>query len=298
MMPEPIVISVSGLGKCYRIWTHSRPTSLSDRVEHLCWSARRKTTDEQPRREDIWALRDVSFDVARGEVLGLIGPNGAGKSTLLSILARITEPTTGRAEIHGRVSSLLEVGTGFHPELSGRDNVYLNGAILGMGRARGRREVRRDRRLLRGAAISSTCRSSGTPRACMSGSASPSQRISIPRCCCSTKCSPSATALPAEVPAPDRRVHRSGRTVLFVSHSPAVGCTVVRSRDRDQRREACVPGNVDDAIQDTSRARRSMGAQPRLEQETRLRDGTGEIRVVAVRVAAAPTPSRSSLTTP
>ncbi|MGZ4316950.1 MAG: ABC transporter ATP-binding protein [Gaiellaceae bacterium] len=136
-MPEPVVVTARELGKRFQIWTHSRPTSLSDRFEHLAGAIRhprRSDQPDRPRRQAIWALEDVAFDVRRGEVLGIIGPNGAGKSTLLSILARITEPTTGRVEIHGRVSSLLEVGTGFHPELSGRDNIFLNGAILGMSR--------------------------------------------------------------------------------------------------------------------------------------------------------------------
>ena len=96
--------------------------------------------DAAPAPEPFWALKDVSFSIGQAEVVGLIGKNGAGKSTLLKILSRITEPTEGRIDLYGRVSSLLEVGIGFHPELSGRDNVYLNGAILGMSRAEIRRK--------------------------------------------------------------------------------------------------------------------------------------------------------------
>jgi lipopolysaccharide transport system ATP-binding protein len=136
MSPEP-VIRVRDLEKRYRVWTHAPPTNLKERVRITGASlrARARLGERAQFWQEVWALRGISFDVRRGEVFGVIGPNGAGKSTLLTILSRITEPTAGRAEIDGRVSSLLEVGTGFHPELSGRDNVLLNGTILGMSRA-------------------------------------------------------------------------------------------------------------------------------------------------------------------
>ena len=126
-------IQAERLGKRYRIGEREPYQTLRDQVARLGQSIRRGTSAHEPERT-FWALQDISFQLRRGEVLGVIGPNGAGKSTLLKILARITEPTTGSALIRGRVGSLLEVGTGFHPELTGRDNVYLAAAVLGMGR--------------------------------------------------------------------------------------------------------------------------------------------------------------------
>ena len=130
MSSDAVAVEAKGLGKRYLISHRARPTTLAERLGQLV----RAPFGDRSRDEELWALRDVDFSIPTGSAVGIIGRNGAGKSTLLKILSRITPPTTGEVRLRGRVGSLLEVGTGFHPELTGRENVFLNGAILGMSR--------------------------------------------------------------------------------------------------------------------------------------------------------------------
>ncbi len=135
----PPAIRVENLSKSYRISHAGQKAPYRTLRESLVEAAsgtfgRRRRGEPDARTEEFWALKEVDFEVQPGEVVGIIGRNGAGKSTLLKILSRITEPTSGRVRIRGRIGSLLEVGTGFHPELTGRENIHLNGSILGMRR--------------------------------------------------------------------------------------------------------------------------------------------------------------------
>jgi lipopolysaccharide transport system ATP-binding protein len=220
-------------------------------------------------------------------VLGIIGPNGAGKSTLLSILARITEPTTGRMEIRGRVSSLLEVGTGFHPELSGRDNVFLNGAILGMSR----REVTEKYDEI--VDFSGVGEFMDMPVKRYSSGMYVRLAFSI-----AAHLDPEVLLLDEVLAVGDsafqqKCLHRidsltqSGRTVLFVSHSPTSVAQLCNRVIVVNHGSIVFDGDVDEGVQEYLGSPQLDGGASALQQETQLREGSGEVRVADVRVLGA-----------
>jgi lipopolysaccharide transport system ATP-binding protein len=233
--------------------------------------------------EEFWALQDVSFEVRRGEVMGIVGRNGAGKSTLLKVLSRITEPTKGRVTIHGRVASLLEVGTGFHPELTGRENIYLNGAILGMRRA----EIRAKFDEIVDFAEIETFLDTPVKRY----SSGMYVRLAF---AVAAHLEPEILIVDEVLAVGDvvfqekclgkmQEVSRSaGRTVLFVSHNMgAIQSLCRRGMVLEQGRNAFT-GNVEEAV-------RFYFARTNLKSATqdfdnRLRTGTGEARVLSVRL--------------
>lgn len=280
------VIRADGLGKMYRIGGSVRGyatfrESLSNAVTRWTRFARGGTPWESGKREDFWALRDVSFSISAGDVVGLIGRNGAGKSTLLKLLAGITEPTEGRAEIHGRIGSLLEVGMGFHPELSGGENIYLNGAILGMPR----RTIKR--RFDEIVAFAEVERFVDTPVKQYSSGMHMRLAFSV------------AAHLETEVLLVDEvlavgdlafqekclgkmgDLSRSGRTVLFVSHSLASISNLCRTALWLDQGLLKLEGSVHEVVGSYASSVHGLSAQPLAGR--RDRSGDGSVRFEEVR---------------
>jgi len=237
------VVTVENLSKLYHLGERS-PNSLRDLLGGYFGGSRQgRATNE------LWALRGVSFEVEQGETLGIIGRNGAGKSTLLKILSRITKPTSGNAKIHGRVGSLLEVGTGFHNELTGRENIYLNGAILGMKRA----EI--DRRFDEIVAFSEIEQFLDTPvkhyssgmymRLAFSVAAHLEPEVLI----VDEVLAVGDTAFQAKCLGKMDEVSRSGRTILFVSHNLGSLAQICKAGLLLDRGNAVFHGGIREAIE-------------------------------------------------
>jgi homopolymeric O-antigen transport system ATP-binding protein len=275
-------IQVENVEKHYRVWTQSRPTNLKERMRLAL--SRSGRSAEQP-WQDIPALRGVSFDVSRGEVFGVIGPNGAGKSTLLAILARITEPSAGEARIHGRVSSLLEVGTGFHPELSGRDNVFLNGAILGMSR---RETERKFDEIVDFSGIRDFI---NIPVKRYSTGMYVRLAFSV-----AAHLDPEVLLLDEVLAVGDRafqdkclaridEMTQSGRTVLFVSHDVNSVARLCKRATVIREGKIAYLGEVDDAIEHYLGTRDTVVGSGVLSNVAR--DGNGRVRFASVRISGA-----------
>jgi lipopolysaccharide transport system ATP-binding protein len=281
-----LALKADGLAKRYSIGAaRVRHDTLRDQlVEGVKGLARRRRLGAE--EATLWALSDVSFEVGRGEVLGVVGRNGAGKSTLLKILSMITRPTRGRAEIFGRVGSLLEVGTGFHPELSGRENIYLNGAILGMSR----REI--DRKFDEIVAFAEIERFLETPVKRYSSGMYVRLAFAV-----AAHLEPDVLVVDEVLAVGDmafqrkclgkmKDVTRQGRTVLFVSHNmPAVKSLCTRAILLEAGRVA-LDGRVEDVVDMYLRAGTEMSATGVVPDDA-PRIGTGEVKVRAVRLGDA-----------
>jgi lipopolysaccharide transport system ATP-binding protein len=275
------IIKVENLGKLYGLGARRGPYGTLR--EAIAGAARSPfkllTRRESARRDSVWALRDVSFEVSPGEVLGIIGRNGAGKSTLLKILSRITEPTTGRVELYGSASSLLEVGTGFHPELTGRENVYLNGAILGMKR----QEI--DRRFDEIIDFAEVERFVDTPVKRYSSGMYMRLAFAV-----AAHLEPEIMVIDEVLSVGDVRFQkkclgkmnsaaRDGRTVLFVSHNMAAVENLCRRGIVLEQGRIAYVGQTGEAI---AHHLRNAEANPRSLREHPGRTGSGEMRIVAV----------------
>jgi len=287
-----IAIRLEGISKQYHI---SGPKKAYDRLgEQLVDMAiaplrraskllRGRATAAAELDETIWALRDVSFDIKRGEAVGVIGRNGAGKSTLLKILSRITEPTRGYADIFGRVGSLLEVGTGFHPELTGRENVYLNGAILGMKK----REI--DRKFDEIMAFAEIDKFIDTPIKHYSSGMYVRLAFSV-----AAHLEPEILLVDEVLAVGDIAFQKKclgkmddfthqGRTVLFVSHNMGLVQSLCQRGILLNQGTKIIDGPITEAINSYLRALERAGAQ-RLE-ERNDRGGRGEVRVIKVEIS-------------
>ncbi len=301
-MTSPI-ISVENLSKAYRLGAKEEaPDTLVAAATTVLkapfrnWSRLRKldTSAQAGDQDDIlWALRDVSFEVQQGEVVGIIGRNGAGKSTLLKILSRITEPTSGRIVLRGRVSSLLEVGTGFHPELTGRDNIYMNGTILGMKK----REI--DRKFDEIVDFSGVEKFLDTPVKRYSSGMTVRLAFAV-----AAHLEPEILIVDEVLAVGDAEfqkkclgkmqdVARGGRTVLFVSHNMAVLQSTCNRGVLLVRGALSYDGKVADAADKYLGALESCSEQ---EVAHRLdRQGKGEVRVSRISIRSTPPRSRNLL---
>ena len=299
----PAAITVENLSKAYRIGQEEEiPDTLLGAATAIARSPLKNyrrlrslnTSNEDGESEDtLWALKDVSFEVQEGEVLGVIGRNGAGKSTLLKILSRITKPTTGRATIRGRVSSLLEVGTGFHPELTGRDNVYMNGTILGMTK----REI--DRKFDEIVDFSGVEKFLDTPIKRYSSGMKVRLAFAV-----AAHLEPEILIIDEVLAVGDAEFQKKclgkmqdvavgGRTVLFVSHNMAAVESLCSRVMLLMQGGIALKGSCDEVLPEYLRTLRSDDADLPIGARTYDRRGTGEVRWSAARLIAETGPTLS-----